>query len=187
MNAFYPAFSPACFSLLGLWLVVVQIRLPQWQASADYAVYRKASYAIALHFVLPGLMSVLALVDQNDPHYWRASFAIVALGGALALIAMHPLVSRPEVRPGSSLSFPVGGTLGVAAYLAAIAGYILAGVLAIRGGASGLLTEEILLTALVFLGFNAAWLLLSREIPAPATQPAAGSHGAGADGTARSS
>jgi hypothetical protein len=182
MNAFYPAFSPACFSLLGLWLVVVQIRLPQWQASPGYPVYRKASYGIALHFALPGLMSVLALVDQNDPDYWRISFAIVALGGAVTLAAMRG---------------PVGGTLGVASYAAAIAGYTVAGALAIHGGHSMLSVEEILLTALVFVGFNAAWLLLFddgggapaeeavTEVPSAGTEgPAVGQPGAGhgADG-----
>jgi hypothetical protein len=166
MNAFYPAFSPACFSLLGLWLVVVQIRQRQWQASADYAVYRKASYGIALHFALPGLMSVLALVDQGDPRYWRTSFAIVALGGAVVLSAMHGLERWPRRRTGGNVGFPVGGALGVAVYYVAIAGYIAVGVLAIHGGPKGLLAEEIVLTGLVFLGFNAAWLLLfSPDLP----------------------
>ncbi len=59
----------------------------------DYPVYRKAAYGIALHFALPGLMTVLALVKQSDPAYWRTSFAI--------------------------------------------AGYLVVGVLAIRGGANG--------------------------------------------------
>ena len=31
LSAFYSAFSPACFALLGLWLVAVQIRLPDWE------------------------------------------------------------------------------------------------------------------------------------------------------------
>jgi hypothetical protein len=161
MNAFYPAFSPACFSLLGLWLVVVQIRLPQWRASPGYAAYRKAAYGIALHFALPGLMSVLALVDQNDPRYWRTSFAIVALGGAVTLAGLRGLVLRPERgSPAGNPGFPAGGALGLASYTAAIVGYATAGVLAIRGGHSMLSVEEILLTGLVFLGFNAAWLLL---------------------------
>ena len=29
---FYSTFSAACFALLGLWLVVVQIRLDDWRA-----------------------------------------------------------------------------------------------------------------------------------------------------------
>jgi hypothetical protein len=185
MNAFYPAFSPACFSLLGLWLVVVQLQQQHWQESADSAVYKKASYGIALHFALPGLMSVLALVNQNDPNYWRASFAIVALGGAAALSAMHGLERRRKPRAGSKVRFPVGDGWGVAAYLVAIAGYIAVGVLAIRGGPRGLLVEEILLTGLVFLGFNAAWLLLSQQFP-PAKKPAGASHGVDGDGEVRS-
>jgi hypothetical protein len=185
MNAFYPAFSPACFSLLGLWLVVVQIRQTQWQQSADPDVYRKASYGIALHFALPGLMSVLALVNQNDPRYWRVSFAIIALSGAVVLSAMHGLERWREPRADSRTSFPVGGAPGVTAYFVAIAGYIAVGVLALHGGPAGLRAEEIVLTGLIFLGFNAAWLLLSDEVqPAPgaaaATKPTA-SEGFAAD------
>ena len=30
LDAFYGAFSPACFGLLGLWLVIVQMRLTEW-------------------------------------------------------------------------------------------------------------------------------------------------------------
>ena len=58
LDAFYTAFSPACLALLGLWLVVVQMRLPQWQASDAAPAYQRASYGIALHFALPGLMSL---------------------------------------------------------------------------------------------------------------------------------
>ena len=49
LDVFYGAFSPACFALLGLWLVVVQIRLREWQGSA---VHRRRSYGVALHFAL---------------------------------------------------------------------------------------------------------------------------------------
>ena len=38
--------------------------------------------------------------------------------------------------------------------------YVLIGVLAFAGGVAALRTEAILLTLLVFLGFNVAWLLL---------------------------
>jgi hypothetical protein len=62
LNAFYGAFSPACFALLGLWLVVVQIRMREWQGSTAH---RRRSYGVALHFVLPGMMSLLALVDSR--------------------------------------------------------------------------------------------------------------------------
>jgi len=52
LDAFYGAFSPACFALLGLWLVVVQIRIGDWR---DIESNKRMSYVIALNFLLPGL------------------------------------------------------------------------------------------------------------------------------------
>ena len=158
LDAFYSAFSPACLALLGLWLVVVQMRLPQWQASDAAPAYQRASYGIALHFALPGLMSVLALVDSADSAYWRTSFEIIALGGAVVLIALRGLFGRPA-------DSRLGGGLGLGAYVVAIAAYLAVGVLAFIGGPQVLRVEAILLTGLVFVGFNAAWLLLFESGP----------------------
>ena len=158
LDDFYSAFSPACLALLGLWMVVVQIRLTQWQASEAAPAYQRASYGIALHFALPGLMSVLALVDSGDPAYWRTSFKITALGGAVVLIALSGLFGRG--RAGRA-----GSGLGLAAYVIAIAAYVVVGVLAFIGGPGVLRVEAIVLTGLVFLGFNAAWLLLFDSVP----------------------
>jgi hypothetical protein len=186
LDAFYGAFSPACLALLGLWLVVVQMRLPQWQASEAAPAYQRASYGIALHFALPGLMSLLALVGSADPVYWRTSFEIIALGGAVVLIALRGLFGRPGPGrgpargPGRAADSRLGGGLGLAAYVLAIAAYLVVGALAFIGGPAVLRVEAILLTVLVFLGFNAAWLLLfdsgpdsGRAAPAQSTAPAA--------------
>jgi hypothetical protein len=188
LDAFYGAFSPACLALLGLWLVVVQLRLPQWQASAAAPAYQRASYGIALHFALPGLMSLLALVDSGDPAYWRTSFEIIALGGAVVLIALRGLFGRagrgsgrwPGREADGAADARMGDALGLGAYVVAIAAYLAVGVLAFIGGPAALRTEAILLTGLVFLGFNAAWLLLfdsgpdsRRTGPAQSTGPAA--------------
>jgi hypothetical protein len=54
LTGFYGAFSPACLALLGLWLVVVQVRMREWQGSATH---RRRSYGVALIFALPGVMS----------------------------------------------------------------------------------------------------------------------------------
>jgi hypothetical protein len=180
LDAFYAAFSPACLALLGLWLVVVQMRLPQWQACEAAPAYQRASYGIALHFALPGLMSLLALVDSGDPAYWRTSFEIIALGGAVVLIALRGLFGRPGPGAGRAADSRLGGGLGLAAYVVAIAAYLVVGVLAFVGGPAVLRAEAILLTGLVFLGFNAAWLLLFDSGPdsrqtaaAQSTAPAA--------------
>src|SRR5580693_47042 len=190
LDAFYAAFSPACLALLGLWLVVVQMRLPQWQASEAAPAYQRASYGIALHFALPGLMSLLALVDSGDSVYWRTSFEIIALGGAVVLIALRGLFGRRGAGrgrgAGRAADSRLGGGLGLAAYVVAIAAYLVVGVLPFIGGSAVLRVEAILLTGLVFLGFNAAWLLLfdsgpdSRRIaPAQSAGPAATGSAAG--------
>jgi hypothetical protein len=160
LTGFYGAFSPACLALLGLWLVVVQVRLREWQGSA---VYRRRSYGVALIFALPGIMSLLALIDPQDPDYWRVSFAIIALGGAVALAAVHGFPVRREHTAAGTAGSPVPDQLGLAAYIAGIALFALIGALAFAGGPAILRIEAILLTVVVFLGFNVAWLLLFDE------------------------
>ena len=67
LDAFYGAFSPACFGLLGLWLVIVQMRLTEWEHDTKEreAEHHRRAYGVALHFALPGVMSVLALVASQ--------------------------------------------------------------------------------------------------------------------------
>ena len=159
LSAFYGAFSPACFALLGLWLVAVQIRLPDWQEHQDPG-YGRRSYGVALHFALPGLMSVLALIDPGNSAFWRASFVIVGLGGAVTMVAARGFPVPPGRGAAGVRGLPAADRLGLAAYLAAIVLYVLIAALALAGGGYALRTEAVLQTVLVFLGFNVAWLLL---------------------------
>jgi uncharacterized membrane protein len=152
LDAFYGAFSPACFALLGLWLVVVQIRIGDWRDNENS---KRMSYVISLNFLLPGLMGVLALVDSQDAAFWRASFAILGIGGAVGSF----LVRR----------VPTGDRLGAVAYWTAIALYVVVAVLAIIGGVNVLRPEAVLLTALIFVNFNIGWLLLFAPDPKPET------------------
>jgi hypothetical protein len=163
LSGFYGAFSPACLALLGLWLVVVQVRLREWQGSA---IHRRRAYGVALNFALPGVMSLLALIDPEDPAYWRVSFAIVALGGAAALVAARGFPVRRGRTSAGTAAVPMPDQLGLAAYLAAIVLYVLIGALAFAGGAAVLRVEAVLLTVVLFLGFNVAWLLLFED-PGP--------------------
>jgi hypothetical protein len=152
LNAFYGAFAPACFALLGLWLVVVQIRIRDWRASETD---KRMSYVIALNFLLPGLMGVLALVDPQDAVFWRVSFAVLGIGGAVGSY----LVRR----------IPTGDRLGAVAYWTAIALYIIVAVLTAVGGVALLRAEAVLLTALLFVNFNIGWLLLYAPDEKPQT------------------
>ena len=155
LDQFYEAFSPACFGLLGLWMVVVQIR----DDLRHNGPYRQVSYGIALCFALPGIMSVLALVDETDPAYWQVSFIIVALGGAIVIYRVHHKVPNLERHH-------------VFTYLSAIGLYLAIGLLAFvarlakSAGPELLRVDAILLTVVIFLGFNAAWWMLFSPVVA---------------------
>jgi hypothetical protein len=153
LDAFYGAFSPACLALLGLWLVAVQMRTVEVRASQEL---RRRAYAVALFFALPGLMGVIALIDTNDPAFWRVSFAIIALAGAAVLYPAHGLPGGKRVR----------NTADVVALVL----YVTIAALALVGGADAQRTEAVLLTVLIFVGFNVAWLFLFAPLDAPASQ-----------------
>ena len=117
LKDFYVSFSAVCFTLLGLWLIVVQTRHAEWRGSPAR---RRRVYAVALHFSLPGLMSLLALVDPESTALWRASFAIAAFGGAAAPIALRRCAG--QARPGCYISAVAGTLIGTLAITPHVAG-----------------------------------------------------------------
>jgi len=164
LTDFYISFSAICFTLLGLWLIVVQTRHAEWRGSS---LHRRRAYAVALYFSLPGLMSLLALVNPDSSELWRVSFAIASIGGIAVLIAVRGAAP---------------GKIGRTAYLLVIALYALIALLAIAPRVvSGVglhvapvRVEAVLLTVLVFAGVNVAWLLLFEEAPPERASPAQG-------------
>src|SRR5690242_18289067 len=105
-------------------------------------------------------MGLLSLVDPASSDMWRVSFGLVALGGLVVLFVVRG---------------PAPTQLGLAAYVAAVVLYGLVAIVAIAPGAVGdagigaapLRIEAVLLTVLVFLGVNVAWLLLFEETSLP--------------------
>jgi hypothetical protein len=160
LNGFYQAFAPTSFTLLGLWLLVVQTRHAEWRTSVAQ---RRRTYAITLQFALPGLMGLLALVDPASRDVWRVSFAAVAIVGAAALA----VIARWG-RGSTSLSMLVAVATLTAAVL-----YLVIAVIAIGPGVvsdlgislAPLRCEAILVSLLVFLAVNLAWLLMFEDVP----------------------
>jgi hypothetical protein len=101
-------------------------------------------------------MSLLSLIDPASTALWRISFAIVAGGGAIVLALVRG---------------PAPTRLGTAAYLAAVVLYVLIAIVAaapsivadLGVSARPLRVEAVMLTILVFIGVNVAWLLLFDE------------------------
>jgi hypothetical protein len=154
LSGFYGALATVCFTLLGLWFIVVQTRHAEWRLAS---VHRRRAYAVSLLFALPGLMSLLSLVDPASSMLWRVCFGAIAAGGALILVLVRG---------------PVPGMPGRLAYLAAITIFALIAVVAAVPGLAGhgilvrpLRAEAVLLTALVFLGVNVAWMLMFDDSP----------------------
>lgn len=137
---------------------MVQTRHAEWRR---VPALRTRAYAVTLNFALPGLMSLLSLVDPKSSTEWRVSFAVVAILGTLVLLAIAP---RGRV-PGE------GNQLAAAALVVAAVSYALVALVAISPGLvkdvsvslTPLRCEAILLSVLIFLGVNVAWLLMFDE------------------------
>jgi hypothetical protein len=166
LTDFYIAFGTVCFTLLGLWLVVVQTRHAEWRG---VAVYRRRAYGVALHF-FPARADEPAGLGEPRQH---DAVAGVVCGRCRQRGDRAAIGSRVAARHGR----PV-------AYLAAVVLYALIAVIAavpslvpdVGLSAPAVQVEAVLLTILVFFGVNVAWLLLFEE-----PQPPAPSHGSHAD------
>lgn len=97
LKDFYLAFSPSCFSLLGLWFVVITINARGWLLVRQHRLW---AYTVVLYFAAPGAMSLLALTDTQSPAVWRVSFAAVSLIGLVGVASFgrvqHSRQAAPE-------------------------------------------------------------------------------------------
>lgn len=159
LTSFYGAFAPLCFTLLGLWLIVVQTRHAEWRSSPHH---RNRAYILSTHFALPGLMSLLALIDPGNQGLWRVAFAAVAIGG-VALVGAS--VIAPVGRGNSRVALAANSVAIVIYGLVALVALAPATVHGVGIHLYPLAIEELLLAALVFLAVNVAWFLMFDEVP----------------------
>lgn len=158
LTSFYGAFTPVCFTLLGLWLVVVQTRHSEWRRSPAQ---RSRAYTLSIQFALPGTMGLLSLVEPGNQTLWRTAFA------GLAVAAVSILVGTTMRGPGRGkqsrvtvmTSWFASVVYGVIALVAVVPRLVKdAGI-----GLTPLEVEAILLSALVLLAVNVAWFLMFDE------------------------
>jgi hypothetical protein len=157
LRDFYLALAPISFTLLGLWLIVVQTRHAEWRHSARS---RRRAYAVWLQFALPGLMSLLSLIDPGSEALWRVSFATVALVGVVILSVLW----SKERSPRATALYGSATLLYLVVVLLA-----LAPALVNHYGTSinALRAEAIVLSLLLFVGVNIAWYLLFDDAAEP--------------------
>jgi hypothetical protein len=163
-TSFYAAFAPVCFTLLGLWLIVVQTRHSEWRKSP---VHRNRAHMLAVNFALPGMMGLLALVEPGNQTLWRTTFAGLAV---IAALLLGWVTVREATRARTSWLARVA-TISAACLYALIAVVAIFPDLISDIGIelTPLAVEEILLSLLVFIAVNIAWYLMFDEADPRAT------------------
>ena len=103
-QAFYAAVAGISFTLLGLWWVVVITRT-EWRQSPAR---RLLAYTVSLHFLLPGMMSILSIIAPDEPLVWRTVFSLAGALGVAGVILFFTCCSGVLPRPmtGSSMLKP---------------------------------------------------------------------------------
>ncbi len=161
---FYETLALAAFALLGLWWVVVAERRREWSV-LPYR--RRQAYSVSLYFTLTGIMSLVSLISADHPALWRLAFGIAgAIGAAEVVLSLLRASSEPRrERRGQqllALTFPF--------YLAIVAIAVHPTLAADVGiHLKPLETEAVVVSVLLFLGINYAWLLFI-EPPHPAEE-----------------
>jgi hypothetical protein len=161
-GTFYATTSAVSFTLLGFWWVVVQFRHNEMTQDPGR---RRLAFVVSLHFILPGLMSLGALLTADAPLIWRLTFASAGVAGMIAVVTGARGVKDPT---------GVIAALGRYEWLA-LPLYLVITLVALNPdaikSATGLLplqVEGAVMTLLVGLGIVFAWALFT-EPQAPGT------------------
>lgn len=167
VEQFYNTLSMLSFTLLGLWWVVVQLRITQGEASPQQ---RRHIYSVLMFFLLPGLMSLYAVVDDSST-WWRLVFGITALVGMVEIALYYQAVQGAVTGPQAALR------------LAGFVDYVLVAFVSIRPaiardlglGTTGLQLEAVLVGGLFVIGIHMVYLELTRPREETPSDGAAGS------------
>jgi hypothetical protein len=159
MDAFYQTVAAFCFTLLGLWWAVVQFRHAEWM---NNLYQRRAAYSVHLSFLVPGIMSLGAMIAGDVKILWRLVFIVACAFGILAMIFLAVGASKRSAQTHGGFFIRHGRWLTILLYalIALVAAKpTLAGVFG--GTLMPLQVEGLLLTLLVFVGVSVAWDFLA--------------------------
>jgi len=162
MDAFYQTVSGFSFTLVGLWWAVVQFRHEEWMG---HAARRRLVYSVHLSFMIPGVMSLGAMIAGDLKIIWRLVFMLSCVFAILALLFLTQTARAASGGKGKAYSgwFICGGrwvTILLYALVAVVAADT--NVVKLFGPTiTPLQVEGLLLTLLVFLGTSVAWDFLA--------------------------
>ena len=169
-SAFYGVVSAINFTLLGLWWVAVKDRAQAAGAglAGDAALSHRTAYLVSLQFVIPGTVSLLAQVAPDIAAVWRTAFAVAGVVGAVGIAILSGEIRRTsDLRLAPALFRIVGVPLYVLVALVALVP-LPSG---LEVGLSPIQIEALLLTLVVFLGVQEAWVV---SMTPPSTRTVSG-------------
>jgi hypothetical protein len=150
METFYATMSTFCFTLVGLWWAVVQMRIDVWTTNPQY---RRLAQSIHYGFLIPGGMSLGALLSGDLRFVWQGVFIVASLCGMV--MAAHALTFRQGTawRVGQLGTLLLYGLILLVSLLPAIA----------TGSGLGLTPLQatgLCVTAIIVIGTNFAWSVM---------------------------
>ena len=151
---FYTTVSAISFTLLGLWWVVVQTR-EEWRR---IPARRRMAYVVSLHFLLPGAMSVLSLIAPDVTFLWRVTFATAGILGVIGAITILRTVREEYDAPRAAriiewIAIPIYALVTIVALVPEL-------LTNLESELKPLQIEGLILTILIILGVQLAWILM---------------------------
>jgi len=172
-ETFYQTMAQLCFTLLGLWWLVLQTKYREWIGSPPQ---RRRITNISFYFLLPGSMSLLALLAVNARLLWQVAFCVAGVLGVIEMVSIMRRAPRRPDRPtqGSGKAGSRGPQWPVkAAEWLSLLLFALIAVVALVPDApylralalAPLTVEGILATLVVVLGLVFAWVYFLEPAP----------------------
>ncbi len=155
---FYQTVAQLCFTVLGLWILVLQTKYRDWTVKP---LRRRMATNISLYFLLPGCMSLLALLSVHASILWQGAFVIAGSLGIIetALLARDEgqlLMHTVDAKTQRFQAMRALRWLGIALYALVVLVALFAG--AIAQVVAPLNIAGVLITLLVVLGLALAWV-----------------------------
>jgi hypothetical protein len=151
---FYQTVAQLSFTLLGLWWLVLQTKYDEW---IHHRLRRRMATTITLYFLLPGSMSLLALLATNTRLIWQVSFIIAALiGGVTSILFLRDARKSRWRNPWSIRIIHIASGAGVVLYALVIVVALLPDVFR-KLGTTPLTVAGVAVTLLVIVGVTLVW------------------------------
>jgi hypothetical protein len=149
IETFYQTVAQLSFTLLGLWWLVLQTKYAEWIGNR---LRRRMATNISLYFLLPGSMSLLALLAAQTRPLWQVAFLIAS---GIGVVETLFLIRGDAWKAGRALSWTLAW-IGAALYALIVLVALLPGIPQ-QYGMAPLTVAGVLLTLLIVLGVSLAW------------------------------